>query len=258
MRPLLCLALVLCALPLRAEEASPKPPIVILKLDDVVSTGVKNQAHPVSARWQKVTDFLAEKKIKGSFGIIGWSLEEENPAYFKWIKDLQASGAIEFWNHGYYNKKNNDEPQEFQGTLEEQSEALRKTEALAREKLGFPLRVFGPHWSGTSASTEHALDANPDITAWYALSPGYVSGNPNRFAFERIMALENPTFVPDADKFIATYQKIAKGKPYLALQGHPNQWDDARWAGFVRIVEFLQAQGSTFMQPSEYVGTLKK
>ena len=38
----------------------------------------------------------------------------------------------------------------------------------------------------------------------------------------------------------------------FVLQGHPNQWDDARFAEFVKLVEYLQAQGVTFTTPYEY------
>ena len=67
------------------------------------------------------------------------------------------------------------------------------------------------------------------------------------------MALENPTFVPDPEKFKATYDKIAATRAVLLLQGHPDQWDDKRWAGFVEIVEFLKSRNVVFMTPSEYL-----
>ena len=36
-------------------------------------------------------------------------------------------------------------------------------------------------------------------------------------------------------------------------QGHPNAWDDKRWEGFVKIIEFLKSRGCVFMTPSEYL-----
>ncbi len=67
------------------------------------------------------------------------------------------------------------------------------------------------------------------------------------------MALENPTFVPDADKFIAFYDQHAAQKDVLVLQGHPEQWNDERWTGFTRIIEFLKSKNVVFMTPSEYL-----
>ena len=34
---------------------------------------------------------------------------------------------------------------------------------------------------------------------------------------------------------------------------HPNAWDDKRWDGFVKIIEFLKARGCVFLTPSEYL-----
>ncbi|MCY2989376.1 MAG: hypothetical protein NTY19_16090 [Planctomycetota bacterium] len=34
---------------------------------------------------------------------------------------------------------------------------------------------------------------------------------------------------------------------------HPNAWDDKRWDGFVKIIEFLKARGYVFLTPSEYL-----
>ncbi len=74
-----------------------------------------------------------------------------------------------------------------------------------------------------------------------------------KFVFERVLTLENPTFVPDFDKFKERYERVARGKACLALQCHPNQWNEQRWAGFVKIVEYLKSKGCVFMTPSEYL-----
>ena len=37
------------------------------------------------------------------------------------------------------------------------------------------------------------------------------------------------------------------------LQGHPDQWTDERWNGFVAIIEFLKSKNVVFMTPSEYL-----
>ncbi len=61
----------------------------------------------------------------------------------------------------------------------------------------------------------------------------------------------------DVAKFKAIYERSAATKPYLSLQGHPNQWDDQRWAGFVEIIEFLKSKSCVFMTPSEYIQSLR-
>jgi len=234
-----------------AADQAPKQQVILLKLDDVVA-GHLDFAGPVSTRWQRIADYLTTNHIKGSFGVIGESLEKDNPAYFKWIKDIQQAGLIEFWMHGYHMKKAASEPGEFeQGTFEEQKATLEKSQKLSKEKLGFALTAFGPHWSGTTEATDQALESEPDIKIWLygPKKPKYFS----RLSIDRIMALENPTFVPDPAKFKETYEKVAAKRDVLVLQGHPDQWDDDRWPGFLEIVEFLKSKNVIFMTPSEYL-----
>ncbi len=228
--------------------------VILLKLDDVIARRVGSK--PVSDRWLKIADYLKVNHIKGSFGIITESLEKDNPVYFQWLKDTQKEGLIEFWMHGYHMKKA-DEPGEFeQGTAAEQRAILEKGMRLAKEKLGFPLPAFGPHWSGTTEATDEALEGVPDIKIWLygPRQPKHFS----RLSLERVLALENPTFVPDPVKFKAIYEKNAATKEVLVLQGHPEQWDDKRWAGFVEIIEFLKSKNVVFSTPSEYLAAHSK
>jgi hypothetical protein len=58
-------------------ETSAQPAqVIILKLDDVMAYGAGGS--PVSPRWQRVADFVQKSNIKASFGIIGFSLEQDN------------------------------------------------------------------------------------------------------------------------------------------------------------------------------------
>jgi peptidoglycan/xylan/chitin deacetylase (PgdA/CDA1 family) len=240
--------------PVWAQETVAKPQVVLLKLDDVVARRVGPS--PVSPRWQRIADYLISNKIKGSFGIICESLEKDDAAYFKWINDIRQTGLIEFWMHGYH-MKNATEPGEFEhGTFEEQKAILEKCAQLAREKLGFDLPAFGPHWTATTDATDQALEAVPSIKIWLygPPKPKYFS----RLSIERVMALENPTFVPDPVKFKATYEKSAAKREVLLLQGHPDQWDDKRWAGFLEIIEFLKTKNVEFSTPSEYLAKMTK
>jgi peptidoglycan/xylan/chitin deacetylase (PgdA/CDA1 family) len=231
----------------KGDEVSVKAPqVIVLKLDDVVAQRSPDGL-PVSARWQRVTEFLKKSNIKASYGIIGFSLEEDNEAYFNWIKDLHNGGLIEFWNHGYRNRKATDRTVEFEGSFEEQKVALERTQKLAKEKLGIELKAFGPHWSGTNEGTAKALEGIPEITMWF-----YGPSSSSKFVFPRFLTLENPTHVPDFDKFKTAYEKVGHDKKCLALQGHPKSWDDERWENFVKIIDYLKSKGCVFMTPSEY------
>jgi len=237
-----------------AEEGGaasrPASPVVVLKLDDVVPSG--EEGGPVSPRWKRVAEYLEKNEIKGSMGIICSSLEANNPVYFDWIKEHQKKGIIEFWLHGYYNRKASDKFGEFdKGTFEEQKAVIDKSAALAREKLGFAFVAFGPHWSGTTEETEKALQANEDVKVW--LCGPKASKYYKKLSLPWVIALENPIFEPNFEKFKAAYEKMPAGQQVLALQGHSDQWNPQRWAEFVKIVEFLKAKGCKFMTPSEYL-----
>jgi peptidoglycan/xylan/chitin deacetylase (PgdA/CDA1 family) len=242
--------------PVMAQDSTgpAKPQIILLKLDDVVARRVSSS--PVSPRWQKVADYLKANNIKGSFGIITESLEKDNADYFQWIKDIQKEGLIEFWMHGYKMRGAKDTGEFEQGTWEEQKAILEKGEKLAQEKLGFSLPAFGPHWSGTTEETDRALEAVPSVKIWL-----YGPAKPKHFSrlsIERVLALENPTFVPDAEEFKELYEKHATKKVVLVLQGHPDQWTDERWNGFVAIIEFLKSKKVVFLTPSEYLKQVQR
>lgn len=234
----------LCAIARAAE-----PQIILLKLDDVIARRVGTK--PVSHRWQKVHDYLIAQDIKGSFGVITESLEKDNVLYFQWLKDVQAAGRIELWMHGYKMRGASDTGEFENGTAMEQRAILAKGEKLAKEKLGFDLPAFGPHWSGTTDATDEAMEGVPEVKIWL-----YGPAKPKfftRLSIPRVMALENPTFVPDSAKFIAFYEKNASTKDVLVLQGHPEQWNDERWSGFTKIIDFLRSKNVVFMTPSEYL-----
>ena len=232
------------------EQSSPQ--VIILKLDDVKQV----KGAPVHRNWQRVADYIEQNELKASFGIICSSLEQDNAEYFDWIKQMNRKGRIEFWLHGYYERTKDDKTGEFeQGTFAEHKAVLERSEQLAQEKLGFTLPTFGPHWSGTTAATEKALEAIPENKIW--LYGPKNSKYYTKLSLPRVMALENPTFVTDYKKFKTTYERIGATQPYLVLQGHPPAWYNAeRWDGFIQIVDYLRAKGCVFMTPSEYAATL--
>jgi hypothetical protein len=113
-----------------------------------------------------VHDYLIAQGIKGSFGVITESLEKDNPMYFQWLKDVQAAGRIELWMHGYKMRGVTDTGEFENGTAAEQRAILAKGERLAKEKLGFDLPAFGPHWSGTTDATDEAMEGVPEVKIW--------------------------------------------------------------------------------------------
>lgn len=228
-----------------SSAASGKATVIILKLDDLTYK-------PNNEGWQRCLDFLGRNKIKCSAGIIGFSLEKDRPEYFNWIKEQQAKGMIEFWCHGYKNRNGNDKHGEFEGSYEEQKATLEKCQKLAKEKLGFPLKSFGPHWSGTNANTVRAISEVPEITTWMYGDPKTAKAG-GKYIYPRYLALEHKTFLPDVEKFKTSYKELVKTHKCFVLQGHPLAWGkDDRWKNFVAIIEFLKSQHCEFMTPTEY------
>jgi peptidoglycan/xylan/chitin deacetylase (PgdA/CDA1 family) len=235
-----------------AGQSQPAFKYAVLKLDDVVAGRGGTQIVP--ERWQKVADYLEGKKIKSSMGIIGFSLVDDNPAYFKWITDRAKRGYIEFWNHGFKNR-GADDPGEFEGGYEEQLRALRLTDSLATSKLGLVLSAWGPHWSGSNENTDRALAQLPQIRIVFGQPRGAVHFK--GFVMPRHIDIEFPTHNTDFEAFKKAYQAGGFRNDYTFLQGHPNSWDDVRWDNFVKIIEFLQAEGVQFVTPSELLAILE-
>jgi peptidoglycan/xylan/chitin deacetylase (PgdA/CDA1 family) len=229
------------------------PAYILIKIDDL--RNVNGKVHP---KWQKVVNFLKERKIKGGVGIICNSLEGDNPEYVRWIKEQQASGYIEFWNHGYDHKEWTEDGkklQEFLGTSYEfQKDHLAKCHKLAKEKLGFDLPAFGSPFNSGDENTVKAMQDDPDTKVWL-----YGNGkNPaGKLVLDRVGAvnIENPIFKPSLDKFVEGYNKYPNRKFFL-IQGHPANWDDSGFEQFVKIVDFLTKEGAIFTTPSEYAKTV--
>lgn len=229
-----------------------RPLLVVIKADDL--TDEKGGIHP---GWQRFVDFITSRRIKAGIGIISSSLEGDKPAYFDWIKELHAGGSFEFWNHGYDHKRWTDDtgtPKwEFAGTSEDDQKLhLEKSAALAREKLGFPFRAFGAPFNKTDDATARLLAADPDCRVWLYGEPGRTPTAIFIALKPKGIVLEPTVLKPDFATFEKSFQKLRPAlPPYLVLQGHPSFWGDAEFAEFVRIIEFLTAQGAEFLTPGE-------
>lgn len=255
----LCAGLAAASL-IRAETPAParpaNPPPVVIKLDDLNTRGGN-----VPAAWRRVTDLAREKNFKVSIGVICDSFEHGNASYFDYIKEQHASGRVEFWFHGWDHKQweeNGAKLQEFKGTsYEHQKDHFVRSQALAREKLGFAFATFGAPFNATDDVTNRVLSEDPDIKVFLYGKPSDAAAT-GKIVLERVgdVNIEAPLFVPDSAKFIAGYLKHAARRPYFVIQGHPAQWNEERWAEFVKIVEYLQANRIPIVNPAELAATL--
>jgi peptidoglycan/xylan/chitin deacetylase (PgdA/CDA1 family) len=231
------------------------PTYIILKLDDLKK---------VTPQWQRVVDFAKEKNIKINIGIICDCLEADNVKFFDWIKDLQKTGMVEFWNHGYDHKmwkENNVDVQEFKGTpYEQQKEHFSKAQQLAKDKLGITMHAFGSPFNAVDDNTLRVLSEDPDVKVLLFGDKKMADKIPNIMILDRCqMNIENPLFLPNSTRIQQDYEKLAGKRECFVLQGHPNNWAaPERWDEFVKLVEYLQAQGVVFTTPTEYYELKKK
>jgi len=231
------------------------PAKIIIKADDL-----RSRRGAIDPRWMRFIDFIKERKIKASIGVIGESLDGDFPEYFNAVKELHATGLFEFWNHGYDHrewKEGGKRMLEFQGsTYEYQKQHLTRTNQLAREKLGFPLVTFGASFAVHDQNTVRALQEDPDIKIWLYGKP-VKSDDPaaGKIVLDRRwdVTIEQPLFVPNSQKFIEGFTKHPD-VDYFVIQGHPWRWDDAGFAEFTKIVEYALQNGAEFVTPSELCG----
>lgn len=251
--PLLSL-LILCTAVIAAADVPAAPagpvPVVMLKLDDVTR---------VTPRWKRAAEFIASEGLKANFGIINSPLETEDPALVAWVKEQAASGVIEFWNHGYDAKYPHDKDHkgEFEGSgYDLQLKSLQRAQELAKLRFGFEYAAWGPHWSGTDADTDKALEQVPGIKAVWFYGPKKGSTS-TKVLIERRMELEVPLFKPNPEEVKKRFEAVGRKFDYIALQGHADQWDDERFANFQAAVRYLKAQGCRFVTVSEWLATRK-
>lgn len=245
----LTLFLVSCLSKGESEESSAAP-FVILKLDDL-----RQEQELVHYGWIQVMEFLDKEEVVGTIGLIGESLEEENIAYFDWIKE-RASAGIEIWNHGYCHCKpmvQGEEKREFRGTATSfQLEQLTRTQELAKEKLGIDLHSFGAPYNATDTSTAQVLDSIPALEVWMYKE---TKAPTSKYLLNRIpkVNIEYPVHIPDFEKFKEGYLAF-QDEPVLVIQGHPRSWveDPERFEEFKKIILFLKEKEVQFITPYNY------
>jgi len=216
-----------------ALPARKAPPVIIIKLDDVTPANGKAREP-----FKKMAEFFQERRLKASFGVICHTLEEENPEYEQWIKQVHAAGWIEFWFHGFDHHShdvNGVALMEFnQRPYADQRERFDKSQKLALKKLGFVFTTFGAPGSGTGAYfddvTYRVMQDEPHMKVW--LYPRLLDEAGKKLEaagkvviLDRVSGvnLERVAGVVDYDKFMRGYAAHPE-RDYFVLQGHPCMW----------------------------------
>lgn len=224
---------------------------IVLKLDDLKYV----EGGPVSERWDDFASLIMEKQIPASIGIIGNSLEKGNESYFGWIRERNASGYFEFWNHGFDHSRIRQadlDIYEFSNSpLSDQVRTLRKTQELAREKLGIEFVTFGAPYNRIDKNTVAALEEFPEIRIWLY---GPKGTNTNKIVLSRTpaMGIEYPVHWPVFYHFWNNYY-FYSAEPVIVIQGHPNSWSEPRLREFEMIVDYLMKIGVPIIKPSSLI-----
>lgn len=248
---LFCLMLVFClfaSVSFAASGTDNSRQIILIKLDDM------REGAAVRNAFKRVQEYIDQKGIKASFGVIGISLEDNGKKddYYEDIKSFAADENIEIWHHGYYH--NSSQYTEFNGgTYEEQYSQLHKTIDLLKEKCSVTVKTFGSPYNATDETTVKVLNDTPQIKCVFYPS---VSEGANALMLKNDGKLETSVGVIDYEAFIENYEKNSADKPYLVLQGHPGGWGDESFENFKKIVDFLESKNVEFMTPIQYYNRL--
>lgn len=234
--------------PISAEENAKR--IVIIKADDVRGP---------TANWKRFFALSKAKGIKVSAGIICESLQQDKNGYHAWLKGLQDSGAVEFWNHGWdhkrWNAKDGRQLCEFKGSgYAHQKQHFVDAQSLMQKVFGAPPIAFGAPYNGMDADTVKVLNENADCRLCFCHTLKGLHGKV--LAPMTLRGESDGTGKPNFEKFKAEYQK--RKVSFAAIQFHPSGFGDAQFAEYGKIVDFLIKEGWTFMLPAEYVALMEK
>lgn len=237
------------ALPAFAAEK-----IAIIKADDV---------RGLNGKWERFIKLSQERGANPSLGIILNSLEKPDAAYEAWLKKTAETGNVEFWNHGWDHKQWDDagtKRSEFGNSgYEHQKTALEKSQAAALRVFGKPIVAFGSGYNAMDMDTSKALNEVPELQLIFT----YPGTQPSRALKGKVllpMSLRGEhdgTGKPNFAKFKEDYTKKNNDKlTFAAVQFHPMGFSEQGFADFAAIVDFLKAEGWTFLLPSEYAKKL--
>ncbi len=230
--------------------------IAIVKTDDVTS---------VNAKWERCFKIANDKGIKVSAGIIADSLEKQGPEYAKWLKKWDATGNVEFWNHGWDHKRWTEDGKnksEFGDSgYDHQIEHLEKAQAAYKKALGKDFTIFGSPFNAMDEDTAKALKKFPELKLVFC-NPGAPATKAMRDRILLPMSLRGEhdgTGKPDFEKFKDDYSKIdSPSLTFAAIQFHPMGFSEKGFKDYAAILDFLKSEGWTFMLPSEYATSREK
>ncbi|QTN31653.1 polysaccharide deacetylase family protein [Akkermansiaceae bacterium] len=246
----------LLALALAIPAGAATERIAIVKTDDV---------RTANGKWDRCFKIAHDKGIKVSAGIIADSLEKQGSAYHQWLRKWDATGMVEFWNHGWDHKRwteGGKNKSEFGGSgYAHQIKHLEKAQAAYKNALGKDFTVFGGPFNAMDQDTAKALGKIPELKLVFC-NPGAPATMAMRDRILLPMSLRGEhdgTGKPDFQKFKEDYaKKDSPNLTFAAIQFHPTGFSEKGFKDYAAILDFLKSEGWTFMLPSEYAETKRK
>ena len=120
-----------------------------------------------------------------------------------------------------------------------------------KASLGTAPVAFGTPYNAVDADTVTVMNENKDLHLFF----GYreLKALKNKIVAPMVLRGENDgTGKPNFKKFKELYIK-KKGLTFTALQFHPNGFKNNHFDEYGMILDFLIAEGWTFVLPSDYV-----
>jgi len=241
---LISIAVLAISLPVIAQGKPKK--IAIIKADDV---------RGITPKWDRFFSLSKEKGVKVSAGIICNSLQNDKKGYFDWLNKHNASGSVEFWNHGWDHKRwttgENKKISEFGGSgYEHQKKHFDDSQKLMKKVLGVATVAFGTPYNAVDADTVKVMNQDADMCLFFS----YKTLKLTRavIAPMSLRGESDGTGKPNFKKFKTDYGK-KKGLSFAAIQFHPNGFQAKHFEEYGKILDFLISEGWTFMLPRDYV-----
>lgn len=245
----LLISSICAALTLLATARDDARKIAIIKADDV------SAATPC---WKRFFAISQDRGVKVSAGIICNSLSGAPKNYSDWLRTLDQSGQVEFWNHGWdhkrWTKDKETEIREFDGSGHaHQKRHFDDAQAAMKRVFGKTPIAFGAPYNAVDGDTVRILNGDKNVRLYF----GYQDkGVKHMILAPMILRGEHDgTGKPNFSKFKAAYFK-EKDIDFTAIQFHPGIFSDKEFGEYTQILDFLLSEGWVFMLPSEYVSLI--
>jgi len=220
---------------------------IVLKLDDI---GAKNG----SCKAMPVMEYLLQRKVKASYGVIANRLDETAKDVLSPIikaKDSLGNPMVEIWNHGLDHSRTGDVFEFKNAPYEVQKSHFDSAHTLVKKYLGIEMSSFGAPYNATDSICLRVIAEHGSYKT-LMFSRTEVSFTEPFIRLNNNVAMEKETGKPDFAYFMEQYNKHPEYRgTNMVLQGHPPYWTPEGFAEFKKVLDFLDSEKCRYVLPSE-------